>query len=346
MQNSYLNLEPEPSSERRHPILAGLDDGCRDVEVAPVQSPVRLEHPVRRLPEGQPRQVEDVRERPEGPAERDPLGTALRRPRQLTEPVVQAVEDGVGGGVGDGADARHHDRGRAHEARLERGVERVAPEGAHRQRRQGVHLGVRDGAAGEPVRDGLGLVVVLEAGEVAPAGVAAQLDEPGADLDAEQEPANEQQDEPRRGGVGGAEEGDEDAGLEQQRLPPERIPDTADLDEGEVDHPQQQEGDHRQPPRAGLRDAEQQQDRHAHPDPRQRGHEPVIVAPPEHGGQACPDGAGEHLPRRRQPAVAEQRPPLRQDVHAREQVQRRDAALQQPARQPVPVGLEPVHVSP
>src|SRR5205085_12622928 len=41
----------------------------------------------------------------------------------------------------------------------------------------------------ERVRHRLRLVVVVEAGQIAPAGIAAQLDEPGAELEAEEQPA-------------------------------------------------------------------------------------------------------------------------------------------------------------
>ena len=41
----------------------------------------------------------------------------------------------------------------------------------------------------ERVGHGLGFVEIVEAGEVAPAGIAAQLDETGAEHDAEEQPA-------------------------------------------------------------------------------------------------------------------------------------------------------------
>ena len=43
--------------------------------------------------------------------------------------------------------------------------------------------------AAERTRDRLCLVVVVKAGKIAPAGITAQLDQPGADHDAKAEPA-------------------------------------------------------------------------------------------------------------------------------------------------------------
>src|SRR3989442_15049067 len=80
--------------------------------------------------------------------------------------------------------------------------------------------------AAERVRDRLGLVVVVEAGEVAPARVAAQLDQPCAEHDAEDEPAQAPHDGRwRRQALErapveeGAEEDGEEAGLEELDLP-------------------------------------------------------------------------------------------------------------------------------
>ena len=93
----------------------------------------------------------------------------------------------------------------------------------------------------ERARDRLRLEVKVEAGEVAPAGVAAQLDEARAPHDARREPAQE----PDRHGraaagagtaarrASGHEEGAEEAGLDELELPAEaveRLPDAGDRD--------------------------------------------------------------------------------------------------------------------
>jgi hypothetical protein len=73
----------------------------------------------------------------------------------------------------------------------------------------------------------LGLVVVVGAGEIPPAPVAPDLDEPGAELEPEEQPAEQPQDDGRRRLVGRAEEDREEARVEQQRLPSEGVEDLA-----------------------------------------------------------------------------------------------------------------------
>ena len=98
----------------------------------------------------------------------------------------------------------------------------------------------------------LGLVVVLEAGQVAPARVAAHLDHPGAELDAEQQPADQDQDQRRRRAAVGSEEDRQEPGLEQQGLPAEGVPGLADVDDRQVHRPQRRPGQHRHDGRGAV----------------------------------------------------------------------------------------------
>jgi hypothetical protein len=64
-------------------------------------------------------------------------------------------------------------------------------------------------------------VVEVHAPQPPPALVAAELDQPGPELDPEGKPAEREDHEPLRRGLGIAEEDREESGLEQQRLPAE-----------------------------------------------------------------------------------------------------------------------------
>ena len=117
------------------------------------------------------------------------------------------------------------------------------------------------------VGHGLGLVVVVQARQIAPAGVVADLDQSGSELDAEQQPAQQPQHRRWRCCAGWAEEDRHEAGFEQQRLPAEGVERLADVDDRQIQRPQGQPGQHGQPGGPGLRRPEQQQcgDRHAGP---------------------------------------------------------------------------------
>ncbi len=102
----------------------------------------------------------------------------------------------------------------------------------------------------ERIGDRLGLVVVDETREVAPARVAAQLDESGAEHDAKDQPA-EQPDHgerrwPPREGTSVDERAEEDrekAGLDELDLPAVAVPVLSDVDEREIEHPQDRHQD-------------------------------------------------------------------------------------------------------
>src|SRR6476620_622883 len=88
-------------------------------------------------------------------------------------------------------------------------------------------------------RDRLRLVVIIKAGEIAPAGITAQLDQAGADDDPKTDPAKKPDYEERRpafreraGVEQWTKENREKAGLEQLSLPPIAVPNLADVNDG------------------------------------------------------------------------------------------------------------------
>src|SRR4029453_18874316 len=101
----------------------------------------------------------------------------------------------------------------------------------------GQHLDPGQGPA-QGGGQGLGLVGVVQAGEVTPAVVAAQLDQPGPELDPEQQPAAQPQHQGGRDLRGRPQEDGQEPGLQQQRLPAEAVERLADVDNRQVQGPQ------------------------------------------------------------------------------------------------------------
>src|SRR5581483_5718561 len=69
-------------------------------------------------------------------------------------------------------------------------------------------------------------------------------DEPRTELHAEGQPAKEEEDEEQRRRAGVAEEDGQEAGLEEERLPPERVELLADVDDREVEEPEREPREH------------------------------------------------------------------------------------------------------
>jgi hypothetical protein len=195
----------------------------------------------------------------------------------------------------------------------------------------------------ESVGQRLGLVVELGAGELAPAPVAAQLDESGAELDAEEEPPQQQDRRPRHRRVVASEERGEEAELEQQRLPPEAVPDLADVDVREVQAPQEQERDGRRCRAQPLRDAEHGRGGDREADRREGGRRSVRRPAVEQARCAAEGHALDEPAGRRETVFPEEGPPLRQDVGEREDEQDTRSSLQQLARDPQFVRAEELH---
>src|SRR5206468_1663551 len=119
--------------------------------------------------------------------------------------------------------------------------------------------------------------VPVEAGEIPPAPVMTQLDEPRAELRAEQDPPEKQDrndgwSHPRR-----TEERGEEPGLEQHRLPPERVEGLPDVDDREVERPEQEPRRDRQPDGSRLGEAEERGGREKDSDDGDRTKEAIAV---------------------------------------------------------------------
>src|SRR5260221_8844388 len=98
----------------------------------------------------------------------------------------------------------------------------------------------------------LGLVVEDETRQIAPARIAAELDEPGPEHEAENQPAQKHHHDRRGRGASRewpgppkrSQEDREKAGLEEQDLPAEAVEDLADVDERHVDQPEGEKARH------------------------------------------------------------------------------------------------------
>src|SRR5437762_11169362 len=88
-------------------------------------------------------------------------------------------------------------------------------------------------------------MVVVKTAQVAPAAIAAHLDHSGAELDSEEQPAQQHDERELRRRCRRPEEDRQKARLEQQRLPPERIEGLPDVHDREIEEPEQREGERR-----------------------------------------------------------------------------------------------------
>src|SRR5947207_15951632 len=84
------------------------------------------------------------------------------------------------------------------------------------------------------IRHRLGFVMVIEAGEIAPAGIAPDLDQAGAEFDSKEEPAKHPDDDQRGRHPCRPEEDREKSGFEEKRLPAEGIEGLTDVDDRQV----------------------------------------------------------------------------------------------------------------
>jgi hypothetical protein len=198
---------------------------------------------------------------------------------------------------------------------------------------QGPRQVVEEPAQGAGQR--LGLVVVVEAGEVTPAAVAAQLDQPGPELDPEQQPAVQPQHQGGRGGPGRPEEDGQEPGLQQQRLPPEAVERLADVDHREVEAPEGQPDQHRHPGRPLLGQAGQGRRGQRHPRPGDHRQEPVRVVEVEEARRPAGRDGGQEPRRRQQAPLPQQRPELVGRDQEGDQVDGGQPPLEEEAAQPV-----------
>ena len=185
-------------------------------------------------------------------------------------------------------------------------------------------------------RHRLRLVVVFEASQVTPARITAHLDHPGAELDPEHQPAQEDQDQSRRRAAVRSEEDRQESGLEQQRLPPERVPRLADVDDRQVQRPEHRPGQHRHDGRRSVDDPGDGQKRNADTGPRHAGEEAIGVVDVEQARcLAEPHGAHEVRDREDSPRT-EQRSELVEGDEEGDQVEDAHRSQEHEPADPVP----------
>ena len=131
----------------------------------------------------------------------------------------------------------------------------------------------------------LRFVVVVQASKVPPTTIVADLDQPRPELDTEQHPAQQQDDGDRRSSGGRAKEDRQKTRLQQERLPAEGVERLADVDDRQIQHPQHQPDQHRQPGGSGLRQTHHERRRQHYPEPRHRSQKSVGVVKVEEAGR-------------------------------------------------------------
>src|SRR5262245_28798968 len=105
------------------------------------------------------------------------------------------------------------------------------------------------------VRQRLSFVVIEEASQFTPAFVVAKLDQASANLGTKQHPTQCQHRNDGWTNVGCSEEYRQEACLQQHRFPAERIKLLPDVDDGEIQHPEHEPYDKRDPNRTGFRNS-------------------------------------------------------------------------------------------
>ncbi len=189
----------------------------------------------------------------------------------------------------------------------------------------------------------LRLVVVVEAGQLAPARVPAHLDQPRAELHPEHHPAQQPQDQHRRPHPRVAEEDREEAHLQQQRLPAEGVPGLPHVHDRQVQQPQQRPYPHGRAQRNEVPRPRGQGRGHPGPRPGAAGEEPVRVAQLEQA-RGVFERHVPHIVRHGQHAARpDQCPELQGGRDEGEEVDAGEGPLEDQPAQPVNGRREPVH---
>src|SRR5439155_9069952 len=160
---------------------------------------------------------------------------------------------------------------------------------------------------GQRVRHRLRLVVVVETGQVAPAAVATELDQTRAELDAEEQPAEQDEQWQRGRSRRVPQEDRKKSGLEEQRLPAEPVEGLAHIHERQVQRPQRQPEEQRQRQRPGLRQSAYGDRRERDPDPGRDLRELVGVAQLEQARRTSERDGGNEPRDWKQAMLAEER---------------------------------------
>src|SRR4051812_36578085 len=187
----------------------------------------------------------------------------------------------------------------------------------------------------EWVRDRLGFEVVIEAGQIAPALVAADLDEPGAKHQSEQRPPIDPIQDQRRFSRGGTGKDREESQFEQQRFPSEAVEGLADVDERQIQNPQKGPDDGAGKRASVLNETGQGHEREQDANPSGDAKDDVGRTKVEQARRdAERDGFCESL-NRKQAAFAKQGNELIDYCDERDQIDEREASLEDESRMPI-----------
>ena len=190
----------------------------------------------------------------------------------------------------------------------------------------------------------LRLVVVVEAGPLTPATIAAKLDQTGPELDPEDEPAKQKDEGPGRHGGPSAQEDGEESRFEEERLPPERVEDLADVHDRLIKGPQRKPDRNRDRGRRNIRQPDHHRDAQQHATPGDSEQQRVGVVEMKKGrGVEEPDPAEEQR-HGQQSVCSKQRPELECRDQKGDEVDHAQRALDEEPGQPVVRSLEPIHL--
>ena len=190
---------------------------------------------------------------------------------------------------------------------------------------------------------GLRLVVVVEAGEVAPAAIAAHLDQPRAELDPKEEPSEQHDEREERCHARGAEEDREEPGLAQERFPAERVEGLADVHDREIERPERRPPRHRERERKKVGRADDRARGKGEPGPRDREKDSIGVTDVEEARRATERDRTNEIGNGEQPVLAEEGTELVDRDQERDEIDRGERTLKDEAGQPVVRCAEPVH---
>src|SRR5262245_38001701 len=183
----------------------------------------------------------------------------------------------------------------------------------------------------ERVRDRLSLEVIVQTRQVAPARVASQLDQTGAEHVAKQHPSPDpdQQHTRRRGGC--SKEDGEEARLEQQRLPSEPVENLTDVHKRQVEEPQRgpSGGGYQRPP---LEDAGEESDRDSDSEPGGKSKRSIARREIKETGTGLERDLTYESGHRQQSALAEERNELISGTKKRDQIDERERSLEEESR--------------
>jgi len=102
------------------------------------------------------------------------------------------------------------------------------------------------------IGQGLRFVMIVQAGEIAPALIAPHFNEPGPEFNPEKHPADDPDYCNRCGPVHGAQEYGIEPNFEQHRFPSEAIKGLSDVYNGQVQYPEHKPNQHGEPERAHI----------------------------------------------------------------------------------------------